>query len=231
MGWAGPQRVNHEGIIWERGTDGVVRRWDPAANQWVWWDPNAPGPRPPEVLLQPAVPGTPVRSGKRWPIWVGVFAVVVVLAAVSSGLDDSSPTSVRISEPAASEESEETDPTPLPEPEPIAEPDGTYRATCDYVLGDFTEYTPTGYRLIAQIRMKNTGNVGTDVKASASWVQVGTAPIKRQKVVKIEPGRSKNVNFTVPIGSNEIDLHQAADFQKSCKAKATIVDTYGEPQG
>lgn len=91
MTYRGLQRVTENDVIWERGTDGVIRRWDPAANTWIWWDPNAPGPRPPEVLLQQVMPGSPVRSGRRWPIWLGVGIALVVVLSIMAGLDPDPP--------------------------------------------------------------------------------------------------------------------------------------------
>ncbi len=117
-------------------------------------------------------------------------------------------------------------------PAPVPSPDGTFTNSCDYVLGDFSSYTSTGYRFIAQANLNNTGNIGINVRVVASWDQVGTSSIVRKKVVGLKPGQEKTLNFTVPVGQNEIDLIQAVAIgQDDCKVTATITGTWGAVQG
>jgi hypothetical protein len=59
--------------------------------------------------------------------------------------------------------------------------------------------------------------------------QLGTAPATEEKTVKVLVGRAKTVKFTVVAPSDQIDLHQAAGGR--CSVRATIIDTFGEPQG
>ncbi len=81
-----------------------------------------------------------------------------------------------------------TAPTSDPPPEP--KPDGTYTSSCDYVLGDFSSNTSSGFRFVATATAKNTGNIGTVLQMKAQWFQVGTKPVLRTKKVKVGPGRS-----------------------------------------
>lgn len=103
--------------------------------------------------------------------------------------------------------------------------DGTYTYRCDYVLGDFTDNTSTGYRLIASARLKNTGNIGTISRVTAIWDRLGTDPLKKTKTVRLASGKSVTVNFTIPIDQATLDLVQAADGD--CRVRSAIADTFG----
>ena len=122
-----------------------------------------------------------------------------------------------------------TSPSPTPEPEPS--PDGTYTSSCDYVLGDFTEGSDTGFRFIADAQLENTGNVGTVTRVVAEWYLSGGDSVKETKTVKMKSGASKRVGMTVPATSDQIDRHQALGFDaETCKVTATMVKTFGAPK-
>ena len=125
---------------------------------------------------------------------------------------------------------DEDRPDPVPPPPLVIEPDadGTFTDSCDYLLGDFEDYSPTGYRFVADANLKNTGNIGTVVRVTATWFQAGGKSIVETKDVRVESGRSKRVGFTRLVGGDEIDLIQAFDFDEQCKVGAKIVDTFGE---
>jgi len=125
-------------------------------------------------------------------------------------------------EPAA----EEDEDSPEPEPEVEPSPDGTYSSSCDYLLGDFTEYTPKGFRFVADATLHNTGNIGTVTKVTAIWFQAGGGKITESKTVKVKAGHNKRVGFLKQVGGDEIDLIQAIDG-KQCRVAAAIVDTFG----
>lgn len=108
-------------------------------------------------------------------------------------------------------------------------PNVRYTKSCDYELGNFEEDGSHGFRFIAQARLHNKGNVGTTVKVTASWVQVGQSPIKRTKTVHVKTGQSKSVNFLVPVGQDQIDNIQAdTDYNSECHVKATMTGTFGK---
>ena len=110
-------------------------------------------------------------------------------------------------------------------------PNAKYGHSCDYVLGDFTE-SSSGYRFLADANLKNVGNVGLQVKATAVWFLAGGGSIKQSKTVNVPLGGEKRVGFMEVASQDEIDRHQALGFsQKTCTVKAAIVDTFGEPQG
>jgi hypothetical protein len=125
---------------------------------------------------------------------------------------------------AASSEDEDDAPPPPPTPKP----DAKYGQSCDYVLGDFSEYSASGFRFIADANLTNTGNIGVVVSVKASWTQVGTKPIVMTKTIKVPTGAKRRVAFTKQVGQNEIDLIQSADYNHQCKVVATITDTFGE---
>src|SRR5690625_4724257 len=109
-------------------------------------------------------------------------------------------------------------------------PDGTYTSSCDYILGDFTE-SETGLRFVADARLRNTGNVGTVTRVTARWFLAGGDEIKAQKSVRVGPGKTRRVGCVEVATQDQIDLHQALGFsQKTCTVKATIIDTFGEPE-
>jgi hypothetical protein len=136
------------------------------------------------------------------------------------------------SELVATEQQEESSPEPeptLPALEP--NPDGTFGSSCDYILGDFSENTSTGFRFVAGADIENTGNVGIVVDVKATFKQLGGKPIELKKTEKVDFGESKSVQMTKEVGSNEIDLIQAAqDSGDICTVDVEIVDSYGEPQ-
>ena len=85
--------------------------------------------------------------------------VTVTGAAAGSPSSSSSSASLVPSSPANSY-------TPPP---PDPKPDAKYSHSCDYLLGNFQDYSPQGFRFIAEARLNNTGNVGVVVKVTASW--------------------------------------------------------------
>lgn len=117
-----------------------------------------------------------------------------------------------------------------PEPETVTpEPDGTFSLNCDYLLGDFSEGTSTGYRLIAGGPLKSTGNIGLVVEAKAKWQILGSAPIVETEKLRLAVDEQRTVKFSVPITQDQVDAHQSADGQ--CSSNAEIVDVFGKAQG
>jgi hypothetical protein len=110
------------------------------------------------------------------------------------------------------------------------DPKGTYNHSCDYVLGDFTSYTPSGYRFLADVTLHNTGNVGTVDEVKAIWLQAGGGRVVETKTVRVPAGGRKRVGFTKPVGQNEIDLIQAVGYGRNCKVTVAMVDTFGPTQ-
>ena len=95
------------------------------------------------------------------------------------------------------------------------------------MLGDFTEFTPQGYRFIAGGTLRNTGNVGIVARVRAAWEQLGSAPLREEKMVRVARGKTKRVSFTVLASQDHIDLHQSAEG--NCRVNVQIVDTFGKP--
>ena len=112
----------------------------------------------------------------------------------------------------------------LEETVPVETPDGEYDLDCDYVLGDFDS---DDYRFIAGGELENTGNIGIRVQVTFEWERLGTDPIREIKRVRVPVGATRDVAVTVPVTSDDIDLHQAADGD--CNVDAEIIGTYGTP--
>jgi len=174
----------------------------------------------------------------RWGFLViGLVVGVVFGVAATSGSNGSAnvaapggPGQIKESAPASvASPTPEFSPTEDFSPPAIPDPAVKYSSTCDYVLGDFSENTDTGIRFIAAAELHNNGNVGAVVKVTASWKQLGKAPIVESKTAKVKYKGSTTVNFTRPSDRNELDLIQSAqDLGEICSVKAVITDTFGE---
>lgn len=153
-----------------------------------------------------------------------------LLAALTACAADSAapePTS----ETSATETPSPTDFTPsiTPDAAPEPQPSGTFRHSCDYVLGDGSNYTSTGYRFVADVNLQNTGNVGTVNQVTATWFLAGGGKVTETKSVRIPTGQRTRVGFTKPVGGDEIDLHQSLTVGRTCHVKVGITDTFGDP--
>jgi hypothetical protein len=118
--------------------------------------------------------------------------------------------------------------SPSTDAPPSANPAGTYSHSCDYVLGDFSENTASGFRFVAQAVIHNTGNIGTVDLVTARWFQAGTSPVVATKTVQVKAGASKRVGLTEQVSQNEIDLIQSLGYDSNCAVKVSIGDTFGE---
>ena len=83
-------------------------------------------------------------------------------------------------------------------------------------------------RVVADARVHNTGNVGIIVRVRATWDRAGEGPIKVVKTTRIPIGGRKAVHLKKHIDQGTIESIQSADGR--CKVKATIADTFGEPE-
>lgn len=172
-----------------------------------------------------------------------IIIAVVALVALGTifGGEDTEPVS-KAAQPAPTASSEPAEPTATPseeptleyttpEPRPTADPDGTYESSCDYVLGDFSENPRTGYRFVADVSMKNTGNIGLVNRVKATWYLSGGGKVVETKEVKVKAGRSKRVGITVPITNDQLDLHQSLGYNtETCRVRVAMIDTFGSPR-
>lgn len=117
-------------------------------------------------------------------------------------------------------------------PAPAApNPDGTYRGSCDYLLPN---NFPGTYRVIGEVDLHNTGNIGTVVKVKITWPQEGYGPIRMTRSVRTLPGDHSVVRFRKVVSSNQIDLLQSWQehhgMRDGCTYKASMVKTFGSVQ-
>lgn len=162
---------------------------------------------------------------------MALVASLALLSGCSSG-DDEAETAKDSSAaaPASAEPTETSSETPTELPDVVMpEPSGTFTHSCDYILGDFTSYTSTGFRFVADAQLHNDGNIGTVNKVDAVWFQAGGGKVTLSKSVKVAPGKRARVGFTKPVGQDEIDLIQALGG-KDCTVKVAMIDTFGEVQ-
>lgn len=153
-------------------------------------------------------------------------------AATESGTKAKDKSAGGTSAPAFDEDNMPSDPpteTEAPPPPPEADPEVKFSHSCEYILGDFTEYSSTGYRFVADANLKNTGNVGVVSRVHATWFQAGGGKVEMTKFgVRIPYNGNKRVGFLKQVGENEIDLIQAMNYDDQCKVDVVMVDTYGE---
>lgn len=69
-------QAENQGVLWEKRADHSIWWWDATSGQWIWWDPNMPGPQPPPPFFT-----TPVGSMPA-PVIMPVYAAP---AATSHG--------------------------------------------------------------------------------------------------------------------------------------------------
>lgn len=125
-------------------------------------------------------------------------------------------------------EPETEEPTEAPPP-PEEDPAVKFSHSCEYILGDFSEYTSSGFRFVADANMRNTGNVGVVARVHAIWFQAGGGKVEMTKFgVRIPYKGTKRVGFLKQVGSDEIDLIQAMNYDEQCKVEVVMVDTYGD---
>lgn len=137
----------------------------------------------------------------------------------------SSDEAVGLNEEPISEDPEPTFEEPPPEPDPDVE----YESSCDYVLGDFSENSESGFRFIADAVLHNIGNIGTVNEVKVSWYLSGGDKITETKKVKVKAGADRRVGMSVPASQDEIDRHQSVSTE-SCEVTVTTVDVFGDPK-
>lgn len=192
--------------------------------------PTLEAASPPSVTTPLMAPPTKRWSGwlKRHKVIAVVVGVVVLAAAGGAVAASTSGNDKKISGSAASAlTSIETPSAPTEVTLPSPNPQARYTSSCDYLLGDFSSYTRSGFRFIARATVRNTGNIGERVLVRASWVQVGSRDVTRSRTVMVEWSKSRVVNFSVPVGQSNIDEIQADNGLNDCHVKATIVSTFG----
>jgi hypothetical protein len=93
------------------------------------------------------------------------------------------------------------------------------------VLGDFSE-SARGYRFLATADLENTGNIGVVVRVTATWDQLGGAPVQMIKTVKVWPTAKRPVPFERVVSQDQLSRHQSAEGK--CNVTAKVVDTFGK---
>jgi hypothetical protein len=150
------------------------------------------------------------------------LGLLAALAAISTGAESCSTETAEPAKKSGSPTTNKADGNRKPNP------DGTFAGTCDYLLGDFSEGTESGYKLVAGGDAKNTGNIGIVARLDAKWDQLGSEPVTASKTVRLQPGQTKDINVSVLATQGQIDAHQSANGD--CDTELTIVSSFGKPQ-
>jgi hypothetical protein len=111
-------------------------------------------------------------------------------------------------------------------------PDGTFQGSCDYSLNDNIDFSSNiEGKLLGEVELRNTGNIGTVERVRITWPQFGLPPVVRTRVVHVASGDSRTVQFHVPATSDMIgslqDWQERHGFKDGCKYRATLVRTFG----
>ena len=187
-------------------------------------------------------PYIPPKKKRHVMRWVLIGAGVLLVGGIAAGAAGSGGTKQHAAPLAHTSSAKAAPSTPPPDistesgvnptPEVFPSPDGTFQGSCDYelVFDTFNGHDHMG-DLNGEVDLENTGNVGTVEKVTISWPQLGHAPIKLSKTVKIGYGQSKTVQFTRPATTSEIDRlqsYQSTHDDTGCKYSGTLTDTFGK---
>ena len=97
-----------------------------------------------------------------------------------------------------------------------------------FTAGNFPYETST---LVGSTRVRNTGNVWIKVKVEFTWLMLGAPNITaKPKIVILQPGRTRLVNFVHPgITGEQVDAFQAHPNYmgngEPGRTKVTIIDS------
>lgn len=124
-------------------------------------------------------------------------AILVGILALSGCVSTAGDREARPAENTPSAESSSAEPAPA---------EVRYTDACDMLLfsepGDRTAF-------VAQATLKNSGDLDAAVRVTATWVQVGSKPLKKQKTVTVPGGGRKSVNLKVVGDHAEVSAYQA----------------------
>ena len=196
--------------------------------------PPAPtGPPPPPTAGPPATPPSPPGNWfarhKALTALIAVLALIVV--AVAAANIGSSPAGTKS---ASGTDQASSPPAFTPSPAPVPSPDATYSTgECDYTLGA-ANFSVGGFpnaKAIAGTNIRNTGNIGIVVRATAYWQVTGHSSLKQVKVIHVGAGDHQRVTFSKGIPAYLLDGLQNAAFQAHwCGVHAVITNTFGVAQ-
>lgn len=188
----------------------------------------------------PPNPGVPSKN-RHWVRWaLAVGAVLVVGAGIGAATSSPAKHAAKVatttahramsSAPAVAPAAKTTAEAP---PAAVPDPAGTVTGSCAYELV-FDNIEPGHDHmgdLNGEVDVANTGNIGTVVKVTITWPQLGHPAIKVVKSVKVAYGQTVTVPFTRPATTSVIDRLQSwqnsHDFKDGCTYDGSIVDTYG----
>ena len=97
-----------------------------------------------------------------------------------------------------------------------SEPDLKTHVSCDHLLGG-------GYSFVGGGLLENVGDAPLQVRVTASWELLGSAPREAEKEVNLGPGQTENVVFKLDATGNEMDQHQSANGR--CHMNAEVLNT------
>jgi hypothetical protein len=154
----------------------------------------------------------------------GLAALIVIIIAVAVATGGSEPAKITTS-PGTPAVTAPATRAPVATPSP----DGTFRGSCDYTLGD-SPATGTA-AAIGDIDATNTGNVGIVVRLTITWPQEGYPPLSMSKTVRLTYGGEQDTQFHRPLSYDEITRLQSYqtghDYADGCTYHGVVTGTFG----
>jgi hypothetical protein len=157
-------------------------------------------------------------------IVVGAFFLLIIAGIALAGLTGGNKPAHHATPSAHSKSSQ---PAPVVIPVPEASPDGHGTMTCDVSLS-MSLYGKS--HLIADIRYRNTGNIGTVTRVVMKWPQEGYGPLTMARTVRLGAGASKVLHFHRAASTEEVDRFQNVQLATNgnpCDFSLNVVSTFG----
>lgn len=120
-------------------------------------------------------------------------------------------------------------PPPAPAPSPSA--GGTYQGACDYTLNDNFQSSVAAWAT-GDVEVNNTGNIGTVNRVRITWPQQGFNPLVMVKTVRVGAGGSRDVQFHMALGQQQISNLQnwqlGHNGDSGCTYRVAMIATFGQ---
>lgn len=133
--------------------------------------------------------------------------------------------------------------TPGQPADPVAAPEGedegddveTVTATPEAQLEGACEPLPQedakGKYLVADLVVRNTGNIGIDVRVVAAWRQPGRRSVTAVKRLRLDLDESAPVRMRIDIGDAEArDIERMVKRDRPCGTRVRISGAFGSPR-
>ena len=110
-----------------------------------------------------------------------------------------------------------------------ASPEAEVTATCKAEPQDDPDEKSL-QRLVADLEVKNTGNIGVKLRLAAKWPQPEGRGILRWKRVNVRAGETRELTLRIVVGAVEADaIRKAVEDGRECAVSHRVIGAYGAP--